>query len=163
MDSVQQSAIVEVDVRTERFMKRKYCSDHLKKVKKAKTSDVLSTMKLEGGIYKGIQQSADGEVVRTDEIIKDTMESDANEQMANKDNELNQTVPFKIGDEVLYCISHGDNSKTAKRYGPIVIYQQCGENTCLLAGLKRKYHSNQLQKVMSTPQVKTVCFIHYTI
>ena len=112
MDSVQQSAIVEVDVRTERFMKRKYCSDHLKKVKKAKTSDVLSTMTLEGGIYKGIQQSADGEVV---EIMKDTMESDANEQMANKDNELNQTVPFQIRDAALYCISHGDNSKTAKR------------------------------------------------
>ena len=29
----------------------------------------------------------------------------------------------------------------------------------VLAGLKRKYHSNQLQKVISTPQVKRVCFI----
>ena len=62
-DSVQQSAIVEVAVRTERSMKGKYCSDHLKKVKKAKTRVVVSTTKLECSIYKCIQQTADAEVV----------------------------------------------------------------------------------------------------
>ena len=62
-DSVQQSAIVEVAVRTERSMKGKYCSDHLKKVMKAKTRVVVSTTKLECSIYKCIQQTADAEVV----------------------------------------------------------------------------------------------------
>ena len=118
----------QVAVRTERSMKGKYCSDHLKKVTKAKTSVVVSTTKLECSIYKCIQQTADAEVVGTNESINDSMESDANGQIANKDNELNQSMSFQIGDEVKHCISHGDISKTAKDI-VLLLYLNHVENT----------------------------------
>ena len=82
------------------------------------------------------------------------MESNAKGQIA-KGNEM---VSFKIGDQVLYSLSHGSNRKDSKQYGPSVISQICGGDMYLLAGLKRKYHSNQLQEVnMITSQVNKVC------
>ena len=38
-------------------------------------------------------------------------------------------------------------TKNSKLYGPSVISQICECNIYLLAGRKRKYHSNQLEKV----------------
>ena len=101
------------------------------------------------------QQSGDGEVVVVrGQSIHERMESNAKRQIA-KGNEM---VSFKIGDQVFYSLSHGSNRKDSKQYGPSVISQICGSDMYLLAGLKRKYHSNQLQKVnMITSQVNKVC------
>ena len=118
---------------------------------RAKTRDVAPTTKLEGSMSICTQQSVDGEVVVVrGQSIHERMESNAKGQIA-KGNEM---VSFKIGDQVLYSQSHKSNRKDSKQYGPSVISQICGGNMYLLAGLKRKYHSNQLKKVnMITSQV----------
>ena len=94
-------------------------------------------------------------VVRGQSIHERT-ESNAKGQIA-KGKEM---VSFKIGDQVLYSLSHGSNRKDSKQYGPSVISQICGGDMYLLAGLKRKYRSNQLQKVNITSQVnKVMCIL----
>ena len=66
------------------------------------------------------QQSADGEVVVVrGQSIHERMESNAKGPIA-KGNEM---VSFKIGDQVLYSLSHGSNRKDSKQYGPSVISQ----------------------------------------
>ena len=122
---------------------------------RAKTRDVAPTTKLEGSMSICTQQSVDGEVVVVrGQSIHERMESNAKGQIA-KGNEM---VSFKIGDRVFYSQSYGSNRKDSKQYGPSVISQICGGNMYLLAGLKRKYHSNQLEKVnMITSQVNKVC------
>ena len=110
-DGVLQPVIEEVAATIEGSDKRENCSGS------AKTSDVAPTTKLEGSMSNCTQQSADGEVVVVrGQSIHQRTESNAKGQIA-KGNEMR--VSFKIGDQVLYSLSHGSNRKDSKQYGPL--------------------------------------------
>ena len=69
----------------------------------------------------------------------------------DNDRKCSQNVCFKVGDEVWYANSRRDTRKgdklSMKRLGPVCISKACGKNTYLLTGLKRRYHSDQLEHV----------------
>ena len=72
-------------------------------------------------------------------------------QKRQYDRRCSQNVCFKVGDEVWYANSRRDTRKgdklSMKRLGPVCISKACGKNTYLLTGLKRRYHSDQLEHV----------------
>ena len=151
-DGVLQPVIEEVAAIIEGSDKRENYSGRVK------TSDVAPTTKLEGSVSNCTQQSADGEVVVVrGQSIHERMGSNSKVQIA-KGNEM---MSFKIGDQVLYSLSHGSNRMDSKQYGPSVISQICGGNMYLLAGLKRKYHSNQLEKAFLCWYTSSNLFIIY--
>ena len=55
-------------------------------------------------------------------------------------------MSFKIGDQVLYSLSHGSNRKDSKQYIPSVISQIHGGNMYLLAGLRGSITATNLKK-----------------
>ena len=58
---------------------------------------------------------------------------------------------FKVGDELWYANSRRDTRKedklSMKMLGLVCTSKACGENTYFLSGLKRRYHSDQLEHV----------------
>ena len=83
-------------------------------------------------------------VVVRGQSIHERMGSNAKGQIAKS----NEMVSFMIEDKVFYSLSqHGSSRKDSKQYGSSVISQICGCSMFLLAGLTRRYHSNQLEKV----------------
>ena len=74
--------------------------------------------------------------------IHERMESNAKGQIAKG----SEVVSFKIGDQVLYSLSHGSNRKDSKQYGPSVISQIYGGNMYLLAGYRGSITATNLKK-----------------